>query len=80
MPTYDYQCEECSERFDQRCSFDDLARVRCPRCEGEARRLFSAVPIIFNGSGFYATDSRKNGSPAEKKGEAVASGEKSDRQ
>ena len=79
MPTYEYQCEECSERFDKRCSFDDLARVRCPRCEGEAQRLFSAVPIIFNGSGFYATDNRKDGSP-EKKREAVASGTKSDRQ
>ena len=32
----------------------------CPRCGGKAQRIFSPVPIIFKGSGFYATDSRGN--------------------
>ncbi len=78
MPIYEFQCEECSTQFDVRCSFDDCSKVRCPRCEGEARRLFSAVPIIFNGSGFYVTDSRKNGHGPEKPKAATASGEKAD--
>ncbi len=80
MPTYEYQCEECSTRFDLRRGFDDRAEARCPRCGAGARRLFSVVPVIFNGSGFYVTDSRKNGSGPEKPGEAAASGEKADRE
>ena len=32
----------------------------CPRCHGKAHRLFSPVPIIFKGSGFYVTDSTKD--------------------
>jgi len=80
MPTYEYQCEECSKRFDLRRGFDDRSEARCPRCGAGARRLFSAVPVIFNGSGFYVTDNRKNGSGAGKPKEAAASGEKADRE
>ena len=32
----------------------------CPECGNEARRLFTPVPIVFKGSGFYVTDNRKN--------------------
>jgi putative FmdB family regulatory protein len=78
MPVYEYQCDQCSSRFDVRCGWDEGAEARCPSCGGESRRQFSAVPIIFNGSGFYTTDNRRNGSTPEKKKEAVASGEKTD--
>jgi hypothetical protein len=30
----------------------------CPACGGRLRKLFSAVGIVFKGSGFYRTDSR----------------------
>lgn len=71
MPVYEYQCEDCSKLFDLRRSFDDAAEACCPGCGGKARRIYSAVPIIFNGSGFYVTDNRKNGSQPE--GTEVAS-------
>ncbi len=56
MPIYEYQCKDCSRRFELRKSFNDKSAVTCPQCGGKARRIFSPVPIIFKGSGFYVTD------------------------
>jgi len=58
MPLYEYQCENCSCTFDLRRGFSDNSDATCPQCQGGARRIFSPVPIIFKGSGFYVTDSR----------------------
>lgn len=59
MPTYDYECDVCNYAFEQRQRFDDEPVAICPRCEGKARRVIRSVPVIFKGSGFYITDSRK---------------------
>ena len=48
MPTYDYHCR-----------FSDEPLRECPQCGGEVRRVIHAVGVIFKGSGFYCTDSRK---------------------
>ena len=56
MPTYDYECSCCSSRFEIRRAFNDESKVICNRCGGEARHVYSPVPIIFKGSGFYCTD------------------------
>lgn len=69
MPTYAYACTECDHRFDAVQSFSDAALTDCPQCSGRLRKLFSAVGIVFKGSGFYRTDSRSqsngtNGSKA----------------
>ena len=61
MPTYDFECIKCHYKFEQKRSFSDDGSADCPRCQSEARRLFSAVPVIFKGSGFYVTDHRKSG-------------------
>jgi putative FmdB family regulatory protein len=58
MPTYEYECTRCGDRFDRKKSFSDDLAETCPRCDAMTRRVFSAVPIIFKGSGFYMTDSR----------------------
>lgn len=60
MPIYDYECINCSARFELRRSFDDESETHCPKCNEEARRLFTPVPVIFCASGFYSTDSRNN--------------------
>ncbi len=60
MPTYEYECSKCSSRFELRRSFSDNSLVSCPHCGCDARRIFSPVPIIFKGSGFYSTDYRGN--------------------
>jgi len=41
--------------------FTDAPLTVCPACGGRLRKVFSAVGIVFKGSGFYRTDSR-NGS------------------
>ena len=58
MPIYEYQCSVCKQRFEIRQDFKDKAVAMCPVCKSNARRLFSPVPIVFKGSGFYITDSR----------------------
>lgn len=59
MPIYEYKCNDCSTQFELRRSFGDESESPCPSCKGKTRRIFSAVPIIFKGSGFYTTDSKK---------------------
>ena len=60
LPIYEYECPECSTRFELRRSFSDDSEVFCPDCKCVATRIFSPVPIIFKGSGFYVTDHRGN--------------------
>jgi putative FmdB family regulatory protein len=58
MPTYSYRCTECGEAFDIQQAFTDDSLTVCPNCGGKLRKLFSAVGVSFNGSGFYRNDSR----------------------
>ena len=60
MPIYEYECDSCDFTFEKRQSFNDEPVRTCPCCEGIAHRVFHPAPIIFKGSGFYITDSRKN--------------------
>lgn len=62
MPTYQYQCTECGEALEVFQKFTDDALTVCPNCEGKLRKVFSAVGIVFKGSGFYRTDSRSGSS------------------
>ena len=59
MPIYQYQCLNCKLRFELKQTFHDKPVADCPTCCGIARRLFSPVPILFKGPGFYVTDSRE---------------------
>ena len=63
MPTYQYTCTECGEPLEAVQKFSDAPLTVCPACGGRLRKVFSAVGIVFKGSGFYRTDSR-NGSRA----------------
>ena len=58
MPTYQYQCTECGEPLEAVQKFSDEALTECPSCQGRLRKVFSAVGVVFKGSGFYRTDSR----------------------
>jgi putative FmdB family regulatory protein len=65
MPTYEYECQACHERVEAVQKFSDAALTTCPKCGGELRKVFSAVGIVFKGSGFYKNDSRSSAkSPA----------------
>ncbi|MGY0234657.1 FmdB family zinc ribbon protein [Longispora urticae] len=62
MPTYQYACTECGHQLEAVQSFSDDALTTCPECTGKLRKLFSAVGVVFKGSGFYRTDSRGSSS------------------
>ena len=59
MPIYEYACTACGERTEAKQSFTDPPLEECPVCGGKLRKLYSPVGIVFKGSGFYATDSKK---------------------
>jgi putative FmdB family regulatory protein len=59
LPIYEYRCTKCSLQFEVRRGFGENSSTPCPECQGEGQRLFSPVPIIFKGTGFYTTDNRK---------------------
>jgi len=58
VPTYSYRCTECDNTFDIHQEFTDSTLTECPVCGGKLRKVFSAVGVTFNGSGFYRNDSR----------------------
>lgn len=63
MPTYQYRCKDCDTDLEVVQKFTDDALTDCPVCEdGTLRKVFNAVGVVFKGSGFYRTDSRKAGS------------------
>ena len=67
MPIYEYACTACGERTEARQSFSDPPLEECPHCGGKLRKLYSPVGIVFKGSGFYATDSKKKSDTGKKK-------------
>ncbi len=65
MPRYDYRCVECDNYFELRQSFSEAGKGTCPKCSGEGRRVYHAVPVIYKGSGFYTTDYGRPKPPVE---------------
>ena len=62
MPTYQYVCNDCGEGLEAVQKFSDDALTECPACGGNLRKVYSAVGVVFKGSGFYRTDSRSSSS------------------
>ena len=73
MPTYDYECDACSHKYELFQNMSDEPLTKCPKCKKKKlRRLFGAcAAVMFKGSGFYQTDYRsesyKTSAAAEKK-------------
>ncbi|MBN9621173.1 MAG: FmdB family transcriptional regulator [Actinobacteria bacterium] len=67
MPTYQYACTnaDCGNQFELVQSFTDPAASECPVCGSPVRKVFSAVGVVFKGSGFYRTDSRSSSSASD---------------
>ncbi|MDQ3359003.1 MAG: FmdB family transcriptional regulator [Actinomycetota bacterium] len=72
MPIYSYACRPCAYRFDIQQAFTDDSLTQCPQCDGSLRKIYSAVGVVFKGSGFYRNDSRKGSDRSE--AASVASG------
>ncbi|MFD7410931.1 FmdB family zinc ribbon protein [Kitasatospora purpeofusca] len=73
MPTYQYQCTECGNGLEAVQKFTDEALTTCPDCQGRLRKVFSAVGVVFKGSGFYRTDSRSSSSSSVGSGSSSSS-------
>ncbi len=56
MPIYEYQCEDCTDKFEIKQSMKDDPLTTCPRCGKPVQRLISSPAIMFKGSGWYVTD------------------------
>ncbi|HEY8341069.1 MAG TPA: FmdB family zinc ribbon protein [Egibacteraceae bacterium] len=65
MPTYEYACRDCGEHVEVVQSFKDAPLTTCGVCGGPLRKVFSAAGIIFKGSGYYVTDTRKASSKSD---------------
>ena len=59
MPIYEYVCDDCGYDFERMQSFSSEPIKSCPRCAGALRRVISPVGVIFRGSGWYITDSKR---------------------
>lgn len=64
MPTYQYACSACQHEFEVFQAFSESSLTHCPECNGELRKVYSAVGVVFKGSGFYKTDSKSESKPA----------------
>ena len=79
MPTYEYACKKCGERFDIVQSFKDKTLRTHLGCGGDVQKVFHPAGIIFKGSGFYVTDSKSSSSRSSgsKSGSSKSGGPKS---
>ena len=67
MPTYEYACTnpEGKHQFEVVQSFSDAPVTECPECGAPVRKVYGSVGVVFKGSGFYRTDSRKSASASD---------------
>ena len=60
MPTYEYICNECGERFENFQTMSSRPLVKRPNCKEDncnvTRVISGGSGLIFKGSGFYLTD------------------------
>ena len=74
MPTYQYACTnpEGKHEFEVVQSFSDPAVSTCPECGAPVRKVYGSVGVVFKGSGFYRTDSRKSETSTPSAGSSTA--------
>ncbi len=61
MPIYEYECSGGDKhRFEKWQSMKDDPIKECPECGSSVRKILHPAGIIFKGSGWYITDSRKS--------------------
>jgi putative FmdB family regulatory protein len=78
MPLYEYQCDNCGERFEAMQKFADAPLTLHEKCGGPAHRLLSVPALQFKGSGFYINDYAKSGSGSAGNGEQKKKSESGD--
>lgn len=72
MPTYEYTCKKCLENIEVFQPFSAKPLKKHKDCGGDLQKVFHARGVVFKGSGFYATDSRKTAKDDKAKKEPAA--------
>lgn len=78
MPTYEYQCDECSHRVEVFAAMSDPPPPACEECGSEKlSKVLFPVAIHYKGSGFYSTDyaGKKSGAAKSEGGSTKAESE-----
>lgn len=66
MPMYRYVCQSCGNEEVHLHSVNESPSLKCVRCGSDMVRTIGRVGIVFKGSGFYITDSRKDSKTEDK--------------
>jgi putative FmdB family regulatory protein len=75
MPIYEYRCSDCGFQDEYLQKLSEPPLTACPSCGKPAfQKLVSAAGFQLKGSGWYATDFKSAGKPAQAKPETQAEG------
>jgi putative FmdB family regulatory protein len=67
MPIYEYRCGACGHELEALQKLSEPPLAECPQChESALTKLISPVGFQLKGSGWYATDFKGSGKPADK--------------
>ena len=67
MPIYEYRCGACGHELEVLQKLSEPPLCDCPQCKAPAlAKLISPVGFQLKGSGWYATDFKGSGKPADK--------------
>jgi putative FmdB family regulatory protein len=69
MPTYEYVCVDCANRFEVFQRIGDASPSLCDVCGGALRKVFHPIGVVLKGSGFYKTEARSASKEASSKKE-----------
>ena len=50
MPTYEYECESCGHRFEERQRLSEAPLSTCPECQGPVARVVGSGVGILRGT------------------------------
>jgi putative FmdB family regulatory protein len=71
MPIYAYKCSACGHAADEMQKISDTPLTVCPSCGQSAyAKQLTAAGFALKGSGWYATDFKGGGKPADTKTDA----------
>jgi len=71
MPIYEYRCADCGFQEEHLQKVSEPPLTQCPSCgKASFKKQLSAAGFQLKGSGWYATDFKGSGKPAEPKAEA----------
>jgi len=58
MPIYEFKCEDCGENFEVLSTYDELAKVTCPKCKSKhLKKLISHLGFIKHSDQSFSSSS-----------------------